>query len=79
MKNFSCLGIGKSDGTIVAYLSAEKAEDGIAIYYIEHDDGDQEDVDVLTATKAVNYHLEGERVLHDTFLSSFPFTYLPMN
>ena len=43
-------------------MSAAKAEDGIAIYYIEHDDGDQEDVDVLTATKAVNYYIEGTHV-----------------
>ena len=50
---------GKSDGKIVAYLSAAKAEDNVAIYYIEHDDGDQEDIDVLTATKAVNYFVEG--------------------
>jgi hypothetical protein len=46
-----------SDGTIVAYLSADLSEDNTEVFYIEHDDGDQEDVNVLTATKAAKYFL----------------------
>jgi hypothetical protein len=49
---------GISDAIVVAYLSADLNEDQMELFYVEHDDGDQEDVDLLTATKAVKYSLE---------------------
>lgn len=49
---------GISDALVVAYLSADLNEDQRELFYLEHDDGDQEDVDLLTATKAVKYALE---------------------
>ena len=35
---------GKSDGVLVAYLPAEKNE-GLALWRMEHRDGDEEDLD----------------------------------
>ena len=49
---------GRSDGLVVAFLPSDKSEDGNEYYYIEHSDGDQEDLDVLTTTKAVRYMAE---------------------
>ena len=37
-------GHGKSDGEIIAYLPAENNE-GLALWRMEHEDGDEEDLD----------------------------------
>jgi hypothetical protein len=64
---------GISDGIVVAYLSAELNESKIELFYLEHDDGDQEDVDFISTFKAVKYasvdakECDDEDVIDDTF------------
>jgi hypothetical protein len=53
-------GLGKSDGFVVAYLPGKKSETGKEVYYFEHDSGDQEDVAVQVAMKAVAYFEDDE-------------------
>jgi hypothetical protein len=45
-------GFGKSDGTVVAYLPPEK-NDSVALYHMEHNDGDSEDLELHDLQKAL--------------------------
>ena len=51
------VGHGKSDGVIVAYLPPEKNE-GMALWHMEHDDGDAEDIDESDVEKALRHFLQ---------------------
>jgi hypothetical protein len=45
-------GFGRSDGTIVAYLPPEK-NDNVALWHMEHSDGDSEDLELHDLQKAL--------------------------
>lgn len=47
-------GFGSSDGDIVAYLPPEKNE-GVALYHMEHNDGDAEDLELEDLLRALRY------------------------
>lgn len=49
-------GHGKSDGVMIAYLPADKNE-GMALWHMEHDDGDAEDIDESDVEKAIRHHV----------------------
>lgn len=47
-------GFGSSDGDIVAYLPPEK-NDGVALYHMQHSDGDAEDLELEDLQRALRY------------------------
>jgi hypothetical protein len=47
-------GYGRSDGVIVAYLPPERNE-GLALWHMEHDDGDAEDLEESDVEKVVRH------------------------
>lgn len=53
-------GFGKSDGIIVGYLPAEK-NDGLALYHMEHTDGDVEDLEEADVFKAIQRYVDDVR------------------
>lgn len=61
-------GFGASDGTVRAFFPAE-CNDGIALYRLEHDDGDKEDLDAGDLDRALRQFdddvQEGEREGYD--------------
>jgi hypothetical protein len=52
---------GKSDGTIVAYLSPE-ANEGECLWHVLHDDGDREDVDIGEVDQYIQFMAEDVQV-----------------
>lgn len=59
------IGYGKSDGVIVAYLPPEKNE-GFALWHMEHDDGEEEDLEAEQVEKAIRHYNSGERRIRMT-------------
>ena len=49
-------GYGKSDGVIIAYLPPEKNE-GLALWHMEHEDGDEEDLEEMDVEKVIRHML----------------------
>ena len=47
-------GFGSSDGTVIAHLPADK-NDGVALWHMEHNDGDAEDLELADLQKALRY------------------------
>ena len=50
---------GRSEGRVAAHLPGEKSDDGKDWYFLEHDDGDQEESGLESTAKAVGLHADG--------------------